>query len=61
MQHPGRIVLCDQNTEQILLLLGNCMDYNEEKIWSSSVDVLLSTKKVKLMESMQNLQRMFLN
>ena len=31
MQHPGRIVLCDPNTKQTLLLIGNCMDYNEEK------------------------------
>ena len=31
MQHPGRIVLCDPNTNQTLLLIGNCMDYNEEK------------------------------
>ena len=31
IHHPGRIVLCDQNTKQTLLLIGNCMDYNEEK------------------------------
>ena len=31
MQHPGRIVVCDPNTKQTLLLIGNCMDYNEEK------------------------------
>ena len=31
MHHPGRIVVCDPNTNQTLLLIGNCMDYNEEK------------------------------
>ena len=31
IHHPGRIVLCDPNTKQTLLLTGNCMDYNEEK------------------------------
>ena len=31
IHHPGRIVLCDPNTKQTLLLIGNCMDYNEEE------------------------------
>ena len=31
IHHPGRIVVCDPNTKQTLLLIGNCMDYNEEK------------------------------
>ena len=31
MHHPGKIVVCDPNTKQTLLLIGNCMDYNEEK------------------------------
>ena len=29
--NPGRIVVCDPNTKQTLLLIGNCMDYNEEE------------------------------
>ena len=28
---PGRIVQCDPNTNQTLLLVGNCMDYNEKE------------------------------
>ena len=28
IHHPGRIVLCDPNTKQTLLLTENCMDYN---------------------------------
>ena len=31
IHHPGRIVLCDPNTKQTLLLTANCMDYNEEE------------------------------
>ena len=31
IHHPGRIVLCDPNTKQTLLLTGSCMDYNEEE------------------------------
>ena len=31
IHHPGRIVLCDSNTKQTLLLIGKCMDYNEEE------------------------------
>ena len=31
IHHPGRIVLCDANTKQTLLLIGNCMNYNEEE------------------------------
>ena len=28
---PGRIVQCDPNTNQTLLLVGNCIDYNEKE------------------------------
>ena len=31
INHPGRIVLCDPNIKQTLLLIGNCMDYDEEE------------------------------
>ena len=31
IHHPGKIVVCDPNTKQTLLLIGNCMDYNEEE------------------------------
>ena len=31
IHHPGRIVVCDPNTKQTLLLIGNCMDYDEEE------------------------------
>ena len=31
IHYPGRMVLCDPNTKQALLLIGNCMDYNEEE------------------------------
>ena len=29
--HRGRMVVCDPNTKQTLLLIGKCMDYNEEE------------------------------
>ena len=31
IHHPGRMVVYDPNTKQTLLLIGNCMDYNEEE------------------------------
>ena len=30
IQHPGRVVLCDPNTNQTLVRISYCMDYNEE-------------------------------
>ena len=43
--------MCDPNTKQTLLLIGNCMDYTwKKKMWSSLVNVHLSTRKVLLMD-----------
>ena len=31
IHRPGRVVLCDPNTNQTLVLIAYCMDYNEDK------------------------------